>query len=186
MSAPQSSHVPFAGNSPAVPSNRTFVGLGSNLADPSMQIQAAFAALARLPQSRLVRRSSLYRSAPWGVPDQPDFVNAVAEIETALAPSALMHALLSIERDFGRDRRGDRWGPRILDLDLLLYADRSVDEPGLRVPHRHLHERAFALLPLAEIAPQLDIPGHGPIAQVLARLDSSGVQMLESRAVATG
>jgi len=120
------------------------------------------------------------------VPDQPDFVNAVAEIETALAPSALMHALLSIERDFGRDRRGDRWGPRILDLDLLLYADRSVDEPGLRVPHRHLHERAFALLPLAEIAPQLDIPGHGPIAQVLARLDSSGVQMLESRAVATG
>jgi 2-amino-4-hydroxy-6-hydroxymethyldihydropteridine diphosphokinase len=160
--------------------------LGSNLAEPTAQVQAAFGALARLPRSSLVRCSSLYRSAPWGVPDQPDFVNAAAEIETTLPPRDLMQALLGIERDFGRDRRGDRWGPRILDLDLLLYGDRSVDEPGLHVPHRHLHERAFALLPLAEIAPQLDIPGHGPIAQVLARLDTTGVRMLESRAVATG
>jgi 2-amino-4-hydroxy-6-hydroxymethyldihydropteridine diphosphokinase len=113
------------------------------------------------------------------VRDQPEFINAVAGIETELSPRALMQAMLAIERDFGRDRSGDRWGPRILDLDLLWFDDRVIDEPGLRVPHPHLHERAFVLLPLAEIAQDLQIPGRGSISDLVQQVDISGCRRLE-------
>ena len=155
------------------------VGLGSNLADPHAQVVSALAALARLPRSRLLRRSRLYASAPWGVADQPEFVNAVAALETALPARALMQALLAIERAAGRVRDDTRWGPRILDLDLLLYGDAVIDEPGLHVPHPHLHERAFVLLPLAEVAPDLVLPGHGAVAALAVRAGSAGLRLLD-------
>ena len=163
----------------APPRRIAWVGLGSNLAGPREQVELGLDALARLPRSQLQQRSRLYRSAPWGVRDQPEFVNAVAAIETEVAPRELMAALLDIERSFGRVRNADRWGPRILDLDLLLYADGVIDEPGLRIPHPHLHERAFVLLPLAEIAPHLQIPGRGSISDLVARVDVSDCQRLE-------
>jgi 2-amino-4-hydroxy-6-hydroxymethyldihydropteridine diphosphokinase len=156
-----------------------YIGLGSNLAGPRNQVERGLNGLGSLPLSQLLSRSHLYRSAPWGVRDQPEFINAVAGIETALSPQALMQAMLAIERDFGRDRSGDRWGPRILDLDLLLFADRVIDEPGLRVPHPHLHERAFVLLPLAEIAPDLQVPKRGSISDLLAQVDASACHLLE-------
>ena len=156
-----------------------YVGLGSNLADPRSQVERSLNALANLPHSQLLLRSHLYRSAPWGVHAQPEFVNAVAGIETALSPRVLMQSLLGIERASGRERSGDRWGPRILDLDLLLYADLIIDEPGLHVPHPHLHERAFVLLPLAEIAPDLQIPGRGSISELAAQVDASACHRLE-------
>ena len=156
-----------------------YIGLGSNLAEPRVQIGKALAALARLPDSRVLACSRLYRSAPWGVIEQPEFVNAAAAIETAVVPVALMQALLGIERDLGRERDGSRWGPRIIDLDLLLYGDAIIAEPGLRVPHPHLHERAFVLLPLAEIAPQLVVPGRGAVADLLAGVDAAGCRPLD-------
>lgn len=156
----------------------SYVGLGSNLADPQSQVERALDALARLPRSRLLQRSPLYASAPWGVVDQPEFVNAVAELETSLPPRELIDALLTIERGAGRIRDGARWGPRILDLDLLLYADAVIDEPGLHVPHPHLHERAFVLVPLAEIAPQLVVPQHGTIASLVAKVDATGLRRI--------
>ena len=157
-----------------------YVGVGSNLADPRAQVERALQRLAGLPHSRLLRSSRLYRSAPWGVLDQPDFVNAAAAIETALSAQALIQALLAIERDAGRDRNGERWGPRILDLDLLLYDSLTLAEPGLRLPHPHLHERAFVLLPLAEIAPHLDVPGRGPISALLANVDTASCHLIDT------
>lgn len=120
----------------------------------------------------LMRQSRLYRSAAWGVRDQPDFVNAVVEIETILSARDLLETLLDLERRFGRVRNTARWGPRILDLDLLVYGDRTIDEPGLRIPHPHLQERAFVLLPLADIAKHLGIPGYGTVASLLAKIDT--------------
>jgi 2-amino-4-hydroxy-6-hydroxymethyldihydropteridine diphosphokinase len=157
-----------------------YIGIGSNLADPRAQVERALQSLARMPESRLLRFSHLYRSAPWGLPDQPEFVNAVAAIETALSPQALMQTLLAIEREAGRDRRGERWGPRILDLDLLLYGGLMLAEPGLQLPHPHLHERAFVLLPLAEIAPHLDVPGRGPISALLAHIDTADCHLIDT------
>jgi 2-amino-4-hydroxy-6-hydroxymethyldihydropteridine diphosphokinase len=150
-----------------------YIGLGSNLADPAAQVAAGFRALARLPQTRLIARSHLYRSAPWGRADQPEFINAAARLETALEPRELLGHLLEIERAAGRERDGTRWGPRVLDLDILAYGDRRIAESGLQVPHPHLPERAFVLVPLAEIAPDLDIPGHGRAHNLLARIDAS-------------
>jgi len=163
----------------ALPRRTAWIGLGSNLAGPRGQVELGLDALAHLPRSQLRQRSHLYRSAPWGVRDQPEFVNAVAAIESELAPRDLMARLLEIERGFGRERNADRWGPRILDLDLLLYADWIIDEPGLRVPHPHLRERAFVLLPLAEIAPDLQIPGCGSISELIAGVDVSECRRLE-------
>jgi 2-amino-4-hydroxy-6-hydroxymethyldihydropteridine diphosphokinase len=154
------------------------VGLGANLGLPDASLRAAASALAALPGTRLLAFSRLYRTAAWGHIDQPDFVNAAALLQTTLAPQALLAALLGIERDAGRerDRQALRWGPRVLDLDLLLYAGRIIDEPGLRVPHPHLHERAFALVPLAEIAAGEPFPGHGSVADALRGIDGSGVE----------
>lgn len=148
------------------PTVRAYVGLGSNLGRPHTQIARASAALEGLRSTRTVAVSSLYRSAPMGPSDQPDYLNAVAAIETALAPYDLLGALQQIEQGQGRVR-AERWGPRTIDLDILLYGDRLIAEPGLRVPHAGLLQRAFVLVPLLEIAPDLVLPAGGPLrAQV--------------------
>lgn len=154
-----------------------YVALGANLDDPAATVRAAFAALANLPDSRIVHCSSLYRTAPVGLADQPEFINAVAELETALAPEALLDALLEIEQRFGRIR-AERNGPRTLDLDLLLYDDQCVDLPRLTLPHPRLHLRAFVLQPLAEIAPDLEIPGRGTVAAWLPAVANQGIVKL--------
>jgi len=158
---------------------RAAIGLGANLGDAAATLREAIAALARLPATELLRTSRLYRTPAWGRTEQPDFINAVALVETALPPRELLDALLVVERSFGRVRLdGERWGPRTLDLDLLLYGDQVIDEPGLRVPHPHLHERAFALLPLVEIAPNARIPGVGEVAVIAAGMAADGIEGL--------
>lgn len=158
---------------------RAAIGLGANLGDATATLREAIAALARLPATELLRASRLYRTPAWGRTEQPDFINAVALVETALPPRELLDALLVVERSFGRVRLdGERWGPRTLDLDLLLYGDQVIDEPGLRVPHPHLHERAFALLPLVEIAPNARIPGVGEVAVIAAGMAADGIEGL--------
>lgn len=154
--------------------HRAFVALGSNLAQPQVQINQAFDALARLPDTRLVARSSSYRSAPVGYAEQPDFINAVACVETQLAPHDLLQSLLGIEQAFGRVREF-RNAPRILDLDLLLYDDMCLHQPGLTLPHPRMHERAFVLLPLVEIAPDCVIPGQGLARDWLARCEHQAI-----------
>ena len=159
-----------------------YIGLGSNLADPRAQVEGGLRALAGLANTRLVRSSRLYRSAPWGRADQPEFVNAIAELDTALAPQNLLDALLAIERQAGRERDATRWGPRVLDLDILAYDDLVLDTPGLHLPHPHLHERVFVLMPLCEIAPQLQIAGKGRVDVLLAQLDAATCRALECTA----
>jgi len=156
-----------------------YIGLGSNLADPLLQVERALSALGDVPETRLLRRSRLYRSAPWGRPDQPEFVNAVAGLHTELTPRELLDAVLVIERSAGRERGATRWGPRVLDLDILVYGDQIIDEPGLHVPHPHLHERAFVLLPLAEIAPDLVVPRLGRVGELARRIDTTTCAPLE-------
>ena len=145
-----------------------FIALGSNLGDPEEKVRQGIAALAALPQAQLLAASSLYRSAALGHTDQPDFVNAVAQIATRLAPQALLAAMLAIEQRFGRERSFLN-APRTLDLDLLLYDAQTLAEPGLTLPHPRMHERAFVLAPLLQIAPACVIPGRGPAAEWLAR-----------------
>lgn len=154
------------------------VGLGSNLGDSRQQVLDAFAALDGLPQTHLLRRSRLYRTAPWGRVDQPSYINAAAALETNLEPTALLQALLGIERAAGRVR-AERWGPRILDLDLLLYGDEVIHAEGLTVPHPHLAERAFVLLPLADVASQREVPGKGRVCDLLAAIDAGDCQPLD-------
>lgn len=154
---------------------RASVGLGANTGDAIGTVRAAMDALAQLPGTRLIRRSPLYRTPAWGPIAQPDFINAVALLDTSLDASSLLEGLLGIERDFGRIR-AERWGPRSLDLDLLLYGEAVIDEPGLHVPHPHLHERAFMLVPLLDTDPDAVIPGHGTARQALAALASDGIQ----------
>ena len=155
------------------------VGLGANLGAAADTLRAAILALDGIARTRLLRASRLYRTPAWVVTAQPDFINAVALVETALAPRQLLDALLAIEREFGRVRvDGERWGPRTLDLDLLLFGDASVDEPGLRVPHPHLHERAFALLPLLDAWPDAAIPGIGAARDRVATVAADGIEAL--------
>jgi len=156
---------------------RAFIALGSNLADPVSQLSSAFEELSRLPGTQLLARSSLWRSAPVGHLDQPDFVNAVAEVETCLAPESLLAHLLDIERRHGRIREFPN-APRTLDLDLLLYGGRCIDEPGLVVPHPRMHLRAFVLDPLAEIAPGLAHPVLGPLAVWRERITDQPIERL--------
>jgi 2-amino-4-hydroxy-6-hydroxymethyldihydropteridine diphosphokinase len=157
-----------------------YVGLGSNLDDPVAQLTRAYAELARLPDTRLTARSPLYRSAPMGPQDQAEFVNSAAALATALAPQELLQGLLAIERAHGRQRDGMRWGPRTLDLDLLMYGDQVLHEPGLTLPHPGLHERAFVLYPLADIAPGLTVPGHGSVVTLRERCHDAAVRRLEA------
>lgn len=137
-----------------------FIGLGSNIADPSAQVRQAMQAIDQLPDTRVLARSALYRSAPVGYLEQPDFINAVVQVETALTPRALLQALLELEHKQGRTREFLN-SPRTLDLDVLLYDDLQHHEDGLTVPHPQMHKRAFVLLPLLEIAPDCVIPGVG-------------------------
>ena len=143
-----------------------YVGLGSNLGDREDLIARAAEAIGAQ------RVSSVIETEPWGVHDQPPFLNAVAEVETPLDARAFLDELLAVERRLGRERDGTRWGPRTIDLDLLLFGDDRIDEPGLVVPHPYLHERRFVLGPLAELAPGLDVPGRGPVSALLAGLQS--------------
>ena len=150
-----------------------YVALGSNLDGPRVQVARGFEELAALPHTALRARSRLYRTPPWGIVDQPDFVNAAARIETTLLPHELLDGLRAIEARAGRVR-GVPNGPRTLDMDLLVYGNQSLREAGLAIPHPRLHERAFVLLPLADIAPDLEVPGHGCVSELLAGVDTTG------------
>lgn len=157
---------------------RVYVGLGSNLATPLEQLRSALAALAALAQTELIAHSSFYASDPLGPADQPRYVNAVAALDTALSPLALLDELQRIELEQGRTRKAERWGPRTLDLDILLFGERQLDEPRLTVPHYHMHARAFVLYPLAEIAPALRLPDARPLSELLAACPFAGLERL--------
>ena len=155
---------------------RAWIGLGANLGDAANTVRAAIAALDELPETRLLQASRLYATPAWGNEDQPPFVNAVAAVLTDLPALELLQAMLGLERQFGRVRDpAVHWGPRALDLDLLLYGEQVVDLPDLKVPHPYLHERAFVLVPLAEIGPELTIPGHGRVQDAVMRVDACGI-----------
>jgi 2-amino-4-hydroxy-6-hydroxymethyldihydropteridine diphosphokinase len=148
-----------------------YIGLGANLGEPEVTIRRALDLLAAVPGVDVVLVSSLRETDPVGYLDQPRFLNGAARLETDLSPGALLAVLLEVERELGRTREGARFGPRTIDLDLLLYGDEEVDEPGLTVPHPRLHQRRFALEPLAELDPDLVVPGRGPLKVLLAKLD---------------
>ena len=152
---------------------RAYVGLGANLGDKPAMLRAALEQLRGEREIEVVAVSSLHETDPVGYAAQPRFVNAVAAVETVLPARELLDRLLAIERRLGRTREGPRFGPRTIDLDVLLYGDEVIDEPGLEVPHPRLHERLFALEPLAELDPELVVPGHGPLGALVARLQSS-------------
>jgi 2-amino-4-hydroxy-6-hydroxymethyldihydropteridine diphosphokinase len=154
---------------------RAVIGLGANLGDPGAQLRTAIAAIGRIADTRVLAVSSFYRTAPVGYLAQPEFVNAAVAVETTLAPRALLDALQAIEAAAGRERRF-KDAPRTLDLDILLYDERVADEPGLTIPHPRLHERAFALAPLVEIAPDAVVPGHGRAADLLARCAAQKIE----------
>jgi 2-amino-4-hydroxy-6-hydroxymethyldihydropteridine diphosphokinase len=155
-----------------------FLGLGGNIGDPAAAMAAALRAIDADPACSVVAVSSLYRTPPWGKIDQPDFLNAVARIETALQPHDLLSLCLEEERLLKRVR-SERWGPRTIDIDILLYGDRTIEEDGLTIPHPRLAERAFVLIPLAEIAPRMEIGGKG-IGALLRELDDSGIECVTS------
>ena len=150
---------------------RAYVGLGANLGDRETTLRRAVERLGRVDGVEVVGVSQLVETDPVGVVDQPRFLNGAVAVETTLSPQELLDALLSVERELGRVRDGERWGPRTLDLDLLVYGDLVVEEPGLRVPHPRLHERRFALEPLAELDPELEVPGRGSVGALLSALD---------------
>lgn len=147
---------------------RAFIGLGSNLRSPEQQLLTAFDEIAATPGIALRARSSLYRSAPIGYPDQPHFINAVAEIRTTLTPVELLRELLAIEQCHGRVREFTN-APRTLDLDILTYGDLQLSSPALSLPHPRAHQRLFVLLPLSELAPDLLLPGHGSVSHLIAQ-----------------
>ncbi len=156
-----------------------YIGLGSNLNNPRRQVESAFTTLARLAHTRLTGQSRLYRSAPVGPGEQPDYINAVARLETRLEAHTLLDALQQIESDHQRVRR-ERWGPRTLDLDLLLYGDREIATERLTVPHPYLGERNFVLYPLADLAPELVLPNGQALESLLARTPRADLDVLEA------
>ena len=154
-----------------------YVALGSNLSQPQARVHEAFERLAMLPSTQSVRRSRLYRSRPMGPQDQPHFVNAAAGLLTRLAARELLDGLLAIESAMGRDRQ-QRWGPRVIDLDLVWMWGTVIDEPGLTVPHPGVSSRNFVLYPLADIAPTLAIPGHGEVLELLHHAGCDGISVM--------
>ncbi len=154
---------------------QSYIGLGSNLDNPAWQLDTALRSLDQIPDTRLVKNSSFYRSAPLGPSEQPDFINAVALLDSDLAPGQLLAWLQSIENSQGRVRNGQRWGPRTLDLDLLLYGRHVIDEADLKVPHPGIRYRNFVLVPLLELAPQLEIPGLGRVDELLDAVGRDGI-----------
>ncbi|KAF0279940.1 2-amino-4-hydroxy-6-hydroxymethyldihydropteridine diphosphokinase [Spiribacter aquaticus] len=159
--------------------SRAFVGIGSNLDGPGAQVRAAIEALDGIAGTRCVAASRRHRNPPMGPADQPDYVNAVAALETGLDPQALLTRLQALEAAAGRDRSGRRWGPRPLDLDLLVYDDRQISAPALTVPHPGIAQRAFVLVPWAEIAPDWRIPGLGRVRELAAALDGAALTVEE-------
>ena len=157
-----------------------YIGLGSNQGDSLVLLRQALKDLAAIPQTVCVRYSSIYRSQPLADMPQPDYLNAVAMLETDLAPEALLDALQAIEGRHGRRRGTERWAPRTLDLDILLYGEQRIETPRLSVPHPGIAEREFVLVPLAEIAPELEIPGLGAVARLASQRPQRGLQRLET------
>jgi 2-amino-4-hydroxy-6-hydroxymethyldihydropteridine diphosphokinase len=155
-----------------------YIGLGSNLAQPEKQIQAACCSLAKLPDSRLIKCSSLYQSLPMGPQDQPNYVNAVALITTTLSPETLLQQTQLIENQQGRIRKANRWGPRTLDLDMLLYGNQQIDNQHLTVPHSGMKQREFVLYPLLEIAPDLILPCGEKLADLVLSCPLNGLQKM--------
>jgi 2-amino-4-hydroxy-6-hydroxymethyldihydropteridine diphosphokinase len=159
-----------------------WLGLGGNVDRPRAHIESALNELAALDSTELCAVSPLYRSAPMGPPDQPDFINAAAHLQSALDPFELLDAMQRIENEHGRIRAGERWGPRPLDLDLLLYGERRIESARLRVPHPGLADRAFVLYPLFDIAPaDLTVPGLGSLGDLIARVDGASVEKCSER-----
>lgn len=161
---------------------RVFIGLGSNLADPRNQVLSAQKALATMATTQCIMMSSLYKSPPMGPQDQPDYINAVAELNTDLSPHLLLDALKQIEQQHGRQKKR-HWGERTLDLDILLYGEQQINDARLQVPHKGLAERAFVLYPLAEIAPDLIIPHFGPIEKLLALCPQGTLERIEMNSI---
>ena len=157
---------------------RVYIGLGSNLAEPQSQLRAALQTLQTLPDSRFIGCSSLYASDPLGPADQPRYVNAVAALDTRLEPHALLDQLQRIELEQGRQRKAERWGPRTLDLDILLFGERMLHDERLTVPHYHMHARAFVLYPLAELAPGLQLPDGRALTDLLADCPFTGLERI--------
>jgi 2-amino-4-hydroxy-6-hydroxymethyldihydropteridine diphosphokinase len=155
-----------------------YIGIGSNLDDPVRQVQDALEELDAIPDSMLIAKSSLYSSRPMGPGEQPDYVNAVAALDTLLSAQDLLAELQKIEGRLGRDRGAEKWGPRVIDLDLLLYGNNRIDSDGLVVPHPGLHERDFVIIPLAEIAGNLNIPGRGYLSAFINQLANHSVKKL--------
>ena len=155
-----------------------YIALGSNLDDPPARVRDALDRLGGLPQTRHITSSSLWSSRPLGPQDQPDFVNAAAAVLTRLAPAALLAQLKALEAAMGRTGPVQRWGPRVIDLDLLAYGTATAAEPGLRIPHPGVQERDFVLYPLAEIAPDLWIPGAGRVRTLAAQVEDRGLERL--------
>jgi 2-amino-4-hydroxy-6-hydroxymethyldihydropteridine diphosphokinase len=160
------------------PNNTVYLSLGGNLGDPAASMATALRLLDADESTRVIAVSSLYRTPPWGKLDQPDFLNAAAEISTALAPRALLDLCLEAERKLKRVRE-ERWGPRLIDIDILVFGDRIIHETGLEVPHPRMLERAFVLAPLAEIAPELAVGGRS-VSERLSAVDTSGIERLAS------
>ena len=157
---------------------QAYVALGSNLGDSRQHLLDAIEALAALPHTQVIARSKIYRTPPWGMVDQPEFLNAVVTLETTLEPHELLDALLQIERAAGRQRNGERWGPRTLDLDLLHVVGKTVNDERLTLPHPHIADRAFVLLPLHDVASDLEIPGQGKVVDLLRTVDTQGCEVL--------
>jgi 2-amino-4-hydroxy-6-hydroxymethyldihydropteridine diphosphokinase len=158
---------------------QVYIGLGSNLADPETQVGSALNELKNIADTELLQSSSLYKSPPMGPQDQPDYINAVALCETELAPLDFLAALQAIEQQHGRVRNR-HWGERTLDLDLLVYGQEIVELPGLTIPHPGIAERAFVLYPMAEIAPDIIVPKHGAISELVANCPLDGLQRIEA------
>jgi 2-amino-4-hydroxy-6-hydroxymethyldihydropteridine diphosphokinase len=155
-----------------------YIGVGSNLGDPRSRVLAAFEALAAIADTRVVLTSALYSSRPFGPVAQPDYVNAVAGLLTRLGSAELLSRLRSVERQFGRPERHERWGPRVLDLDILVFGRERRQDPELTVPHPGIVERNFVLYPLADIAADLEVPGLGRVSELKRRVVSEGLQRL--------
>ncbi|MCM2678758.1 2-amino-4-hydroxy-6-hydroxymethyldihydropteridine diphosphokinase [Echinimonas agarilytica] len=159
-----------------------YIGVGANLNHPVQQAQVAIDALKKLTNSRFIAASPLYCSKPLGPTDQPDYINAVVAIETAMDPEGLLNALQSIEQQQGRQRKDERWGPRTLDLDILLFGNQTIHTPRLTIPHYHMGEREFVLYPLADIAAELVLPDGTPLQTLLSQCPRNGLHQLEHSA----
>lgn len=154
-----------------------YVALGANLGDPVSSLKAAVEALKTLPRTRFIKASGFFRTAPVGLRNQPDFINAVAALETELSPAELLAELFAVEARFGR-QRSVKNAPRTLDLDLLLHGEARSDDPDLTLPHPRMHQRAFVLAPLAEVAPEVSVPGHGRVVDLLAACRDQTIERL--------